>query len=139
MLLEEIKNIKSDRKKLREFGITIGIVLSLLGVFLLVRKKDYFYCFILFSILFFFCGFALPFVLKIPYRLWMALAAVMGWVMSRIILGILFYVVLTPIGLFLRMAGKDFLNLKFDRKAKSYWAKINDYGRRNKSYYERQY
>ncbi len=48
---------------------------------------------------------------------------VLGSVVSRVILTLLFFLVLTPTGLVARLAGKDFLRLKLDRKAASYWIK----------------
>ncbi|GAG32448.1 unnamed protein product, partial [marine sediment metagenome] len=44
MIIEEIKNIKSGRRELRQFGITVSIVLALLGGLFLWHKKDY-YCY----------------------------------------------------------------------------------------------
>jgi hypothetical protein len=54
-------------------------------------------------------------------RLWMKLGILLGKVVSPIALGILFYVVITPIGVMIRLTGKDPLRLKFDADAKSYW------------------
>jgi hypothetical protein len=51
----------------------------------------------------------------------MTLAVLLGWLMTRIILTILFYLVVTPIGLLAKLSGKDFLNRKFNREAQSYW------------------
>lgn len=54
-------------------------------------------------------------------RLWTKLGILLSKVVSPIALGILFYVVITPIGLVIRLAGKDPLRLKFDPNAESYW------------------
>jgi hypothetical protein len=54
-------------------------------------------------------------------RLWMKLGILLGKVVSPIALGILFYVVITPIGVMIRLSGKDPLRLKFDPDADSYW------------------
>ena len=54
-------------------------------------------------------------------RLWMKLGILLGKVVSPIALGILFYVVITPIGVMIRLAGKDPLRLKFEPDADSYW------------------
>jgi hypothetical protein len=53
----------------------------------------------------------------------MGLAIVLGFVMSRVILTILYYLVLTPIGLLAKFVGKKFMILKYDKSAKSYWEK----------------
>ena len=54
-------------------------------------------------------------------RLWLKLGILLGKVVSPIALGILFYGVLTPIGVIMRLAGKDPLRLKHDAAAASYW------------------
>ncbi len=54
-------------------------------------------------------------------RLWMKLGVLLGKVVSPIALGILFYVVITPIGVVIRLTGKDPLHLKFNPDTDSYW------------------
>ena len=121
MIIEEINNIRSGRNELRKFGITMGIVLGLLGGFLLWRGKVYYPIFFIISTLFLFLGLVLPVLLKPIQKIWMVLALIMGWFMTRIILIILFYLIVTPIGLLARLFGKDFLNTKFNKNADSYW------------------
>ena len=121
MLLSEIKNIKSGKAELRKFGITLGIVFGLLGGLFLWRDKPcYFYLFLL-SVFFLFFGLVLPAFLKPIHKIWMGLALVLGSIMTRVILSVLFYLVITPLGLISRLSGKDFLDLKFNKSASSYW------------------
>jgi len=54
---------------------------------------------------------------------WMKLAFVLGWFMTRVILSVFYYLILTPIGLILRVTGKDLLDKEINRDAKSYWIK----------------
>jgi hypothetical protein len=54
------------------------------------------------------------------YKTWMAFGHVLGWINARIILGIVFFVVVTPIGLIMRLSGKDLLRMRRG-KAVSYW------------------
>lgn len=54
------------------------------------------------------------------HKAWMAFGHVLGWINARIILGVVFFVVVTPIGLVMRLAGKDLLAMK-RRKSQSYW------------------
>jgi len=121
MIIEEIKKIKSEKKDLRQFGITMGIVLALLGGLLLWREKDYYFYFLMLSIAFFFIGLALSVLLKPIHKIWMTLAILMGWVVTRVIMTTLFYLVVTPIGLLTRLCGKDFLNIKSEKNVNSYW------------------
>lgn len=52
---------------------------------------------------------------------WMKLGFLMGMIVSPIVLGILFFLAVTPMGIFLRLTGKDLLRLKLDKSAASYW------------------
>ena len=121
MLLEEIRNIKSEKRDLRNFGITFGVLLGLLGGALWWKGKDTYTLFLFFSGAFFFLGFVLPSILKPLQKAWMAFAVVLGFFMTRVILSVLFYVVFTGIGLGGRLFGKQFLDLKMDHSLKSYW------------------
>ena len=62
----------------------------------------------------------MPIILKPVYFLWMIFAFILGWVMTRVILSIVFYIIITPIGLITRLLGEDFLNIK-KIKNDSYW------------------
>lgn len=138
MLLEEIKNIKSEKKDLRNFGITFGVVLGILAGALWWKEKDTYSIFIVLSVSFFFFGFVLPALLKPLQKAWMAFAVIMGYFMTNIILGILFYIVFTFIGVVSRLFGKQFLNLKMDSSKQSYWH-YRDKKPFNKSDYEKQF
>lgn len=122
MVIEEIKNIKSGRNELRKFGITMGIVFMLLGGLFWWRGKDYYFYFLVICIIFLFLGLVIPFFLKPIHKIWMSLAVLMSWVTTRVMLSLLFYLGITPIGLLARLFGKDFLGMKFNRAmADSYW------------------
>ena len=116
------EDIKSDRKELRRFAIIMAIAFGLIGGLLLWREKGHYYWFLILSGTFLLFGLVMPGLLKPVYKTWMTLAGVMGWFMTRIILIVLFYLVVTPIGLLMRLSGKDFLELKLDRSSsESYW------------------
>lgn len=122
MITEEIRNIKSGRRELRKFGLTMGIVLLLLGGFTWWRGKDYYCYFLGTSGVFLFLALVIPSALKPINKMWMTLAILMSWVMTRVILSILFYLGITPMGFLARLFGKDFLGLKFNKQTvKSYW------------------
>lgn len=62
-------------------------------------------------------------LLKSLYSLWMKFALILSWINTRLILIILFYLIFTPIGLVLRILGKDLLDRKINKISKSYWRK----------------
>ena len=120
-MFEEIKNIKSEKSDLRYFGITIGIILLIIAGFLFWKEKESFQILLTFGITFCILGIAIPFILKPIYWVWMIFATILGWIMTRVILSLLFYVVFTSIGLTLRLFGKQFLELSCDKSKASYW------------------
>lgn len=138
MIIEEIKNIKSEKSDLKKFGLLIGAVL-ILGAFFLLWKQHTYYIFSFISgIVFIILSFVWPSVLKPLQKAWMTLSIVMGFVMSKVIMAIIFYVMVTPIGLMGRLSGKKFLDLKLDKNAASYWIDRTQ-TKTEKSDYERQF
>tara|TARA_Y100001980_G_C14369178_1_gene174636 strand:+ start:139 stop:549 length:411 start_codon:yes stop_codon:yes gene_type:complete len=119
-MFEELNSIKSSRKDLKNFGLTIGFILMMIGTFLFVREKDLFIYFFLIGLILIIIGGAAPVILKPIYEIWMIFAVVIGWIMTRVILSVLFFSIITTIGVFTRLIGKDFLSLK-SRNQKSYW------------------
>jgi hypothetical protein len=138
MPLEEIRQIKSSKKDLKKFGLTIGIVVLLIGVFLFFRQKGAAVYWGGTGMVLMLLSFSAPVVLKPLAIIWMAMSILLGWVMTGLLLTIFFYIVLTPTGLIVRLFGKDLLDRKVDRDTKSYWQK-----KRNKKFdpqdYERQF
>jgi hypothetical protein len=137
-IISEIRAIDARNKAIRNFGITFLVILSAVGGFLLYKGRPVGYAFVGCGALFFFLGMWAPGGLRGIYRVWMGLAVVLGYFMSRIILSLLFYLVVTPIGLAMRLMGKDMLNRKWDPNADSYWIK-RDNGPVDKKQYEKLY
>ena len=121
MLKEEIKNIKEDQTTLRKFGLTVGTVFLLVSTVLYLIGKSSSFVIGGIGILLILFGLILPTILKPLNKIWMILAVILGWFMSRLILFILFYIVITPIGIFLKLMGKDFLHRKSEENSKTYW------------------
>jgi len=65
--------------------------------------------------------YAVPSLRRPAYLGWMYAAFPIGWVVSHLLMVVVFYGVLTPIGLLMRLFGRDPLNRTFDRSATSYW------------------
>jgi hypothetical protein len=78
-----------------------------------------------------------PAIRRVIYVGWMYAAFPIGWTVSHLLMGVIFYGVITPIGWIIRATGRDPLNRSFDRSARTYWVpheRSNDIGR-----YFRQY
>ena len=121
MILDEIKNIKGTKQELRKFGFIIGLVLLLFGVLFWWKGKSFYLGFLVSSFLFLFSALVYPQLLKLVHFVWMSIALVLGYIMTRVILCLLFYFLLTPLSLVARMLGNRFLDLKIDKSTQSYW------------------
>jgi uncharacterized membrane protein (DUF2068 family) len=138
MIIEEIRAIKGGTKELRQFGVTIAAALCLIGGWLWWKESQWDgYLFVaaaavlLPTLLF-------PTLLKPFHRFWMVLGLCMGLVVTGVLMVVLFYLVVTPIGLLMRLRGMDPLKRSFDREASSYWIP-RDAGTADKKNYERQF
>ena len=83
-------------------------------------------------------GLTRPALLKPVQKVWMSFAVVMGWFMTRVILAVLFFLVVTPIGVIFKVLGKDIIGVKIDKEAESYWAEKGNVNK-DKSSYEKQF
>ena len=102
------------KKTLREFGFLIGFIFPfLIGWILPLIGGHSFRIWTLFiSIPSITLAFTKPILLLYPYRAWMKIGHILGWVNSRVILGLVFVIVLQPIALIMRILGHDPLRTK---------------------------
>jgi hypothetical protein len=120
-ITDDIKQLKTTDRDLRKFGLTVGGVFAVLGLLFLWRHKAHWPYFLWAGVALIVLGAVIPRALKYVYIGWMSLAFVLGFIMARVILTLFFFLVMTPIGLAARLMGKDFLSLKLNPSAASYW------------------
>lgn len=118
---EDLRQLKTGDRDLRKFGLMVGGVFVVLAVVMLLRHKGHWVYFAWPGGVLLGFGALFPRALKYVYLAWMSVAFVLGFIMAHVILTLFFFLVVTPIGLVARLVGKDFLSLKLDRKANSYW------------------
>jgi hypothetical protein len=116
-------SLSFDIKTLRKFGITMGIAFLVITFLILIKHRYSIMPAIIISAVFFVMALLLPLVLKPVYIAWMRFAYVLGWINTRLILAIMFYLIFTPIGLALRLLRKDLLERKKGEGELSYWKK----------------
>jgi len=138
MILEQIKKLKTGERELRKFGWLVGGVFTALASLMWLRHKAYFPYFFVLGVMLIAFGFLRPKALKYVYVAWMSVAIVIGFVVSNVILTLFFFLVITPIGLITRLLGKDFLALKIDREAPTYWI-ARERATKTPAEYERQF
>ena len=121
----------------REFGLLVGAVFTLLGLWWFYRGKfaTAAYVFTIAGVVLVLLGVAVPRVLIVPRKFWMKLAEGLSYVSSRIILAIVFFLVLTPIGLIKRALGWDPLQRRSGSR-ESLW---EPYPSRHPKHYEKMF
>jgi hypothetical protein len=105
----------------RSFGVVFAVVFALIAGWPLLSGEGPRWWALAVAAVFALVAMVKPALLAGLNRQWMKLGILLGRIVSPIALGLLFYCVITPIGVALRLAGKDPLRLKFDRGAESYW------------------
>ena len=110
----------------RNFGIVFFIVFVIIGLWPLLANNEIRNWSIFISLIFLFLGLINSKLLNPLNRIWFNFGIILGKIISPIIMGIIFYLVVTPTGLIMRFLRKDILRLKFDKKSRSYWIEKNN-------------
>ena len=104
----------------RSFGIVFSIVFLLIAIYPLINSDGLRVWSLIIAIIFLVLGLINSKILTPLNKLWFKFGILLGRIVSPVIMGVIFFLVVTPIGLIMRIIGKDLLNLKFN-KDKSYW------------------
>ena len=105
----------------RSFGIVFFIVFVLIAIYPIINQGELRIWSLIISLFFLVLGLFNSKILTPLNKLWFKFGLFLGKIISPIIMGIIFFVVVTPIGLVMRLLGKDVLNLKLNKKKTSYW------------------
>ena len=100
----------------RSFGIVFFIVFLLIAIYPLINQGEIRIWSLIISFLFLFFGLLNSKILTPLNKLWFRFGLFLGKIISPIIMGVIFFLVVTPIGLLMRFFGKDVLNLKLNKK-----------------------
>ncbi|MEW6589802.1 MAG: SxtJ family membrane protein [Pseudomonadota bacterium] len=105
----------------RFFGLLFFVVFLLIALWPLLKGKPVYPIPLGIALAFLAAALVVPKWLAPLNRLWMKFGELLHRIVSPVILGIMFFGVITPVGWLMRLAGKDLLRTKFDRDADSYW------------------
>jgi len=111
-------NLKSSNKS---FGIVFFIVFIIIGLYPFLNNQEIRVWSIILSLIFLILGFLNSKLLTPLNKAWIKFGILLGNIISPLVLGIIFFLVVLPTGLLMRLFKKNFLGLKFDKKLKSYW------------------
>ncbi|MCZ6894079.1 MAG: SxtJ family membrane protein [Gammaproteobacteria bacterium] len=105
----------------RSFGLVFAAVFAIIGLWPLIGDGAVRVWSLAVSLVFLALALLWPVALAPLNRLWTRFGLLLHHIVNPIVMGVLFYLVVTPTGLVMRMLGKDLLRLRFDPQAKSYW------------------
>ena len=125
-MFDEIPEL--DRKGLRDFGLITGALFALIFGVLLPFQLEYSWPLWPWMVLAVLALMALliPMALRPVYIVWMKIGGAIGSVMSRILLGIIFFFIVTPIGLIMRVLGNDPMRRELDESISSYRESVSE-------------
>ena len=105
----------------RSFGLVFACFFAFLGALSIWRARAGWHYWFPLAALFAVVAYAAPRVLAPLNRLWAKFGLLLHHIVSPLVLGIMFYVCITPIGFLMRLVGKDPMRRRFEPEAKSYW------------------
>ena len=124
------KNSKVTSASDRSFGVMFGFIFIIIAVIIRLRDnpQNIQLLFLALSFLTFLISFTRPSLLSTPNKLWMKFSLLLARFVSPIVLGVLFYVLISPLALVLRIFGRDELRLKTKKVATNWQSRqINGY------------
>ena len=115
-----MKNTEIKIGSNKSFGVVFFIVFLLIAIYPLINNGELRIWSSIIAIIFLILGLINSKVLTPLNKLWFKFGLLLGKIVSPLIMGIIFFLVVTPTGLIMRIIGKDLLNLKFN-KNNTYW------------------
>jgi len=123
-----MKRVDSDKIKIssnRSFGLLFFVVFLIVSLWPLTHEGSIRIWSVIVSAVFLILGLINSRLLTPLNVLWFKLGMILGAIISPIVMGIVFFLVVTPTGFILRIMGKDLLNKKYEKKKETYWIKRN--------------
>ena len=107
----------------RSFGILFFIVFLGIGLWPLKNNNDPNYILLALSSIFLILGIINSKLLNPLNKAWVKFGEILGMIIAPIVMGLVYFIILTPISLLVRLFGKDLIGMKFSNDVKSYWIK----------------
>ena len=119
------ENLDLKMSSNKSFGIVFFIVFLIVGLYPLINNDEPRIWSLIISLFFLILGSINSKILTPLNKIWFKFGLQLGKIISPLIMGLIFFLVVTPIGLIMRLLGKDLLNLKLN-KNKTYWVEKSD-------------
>ena len=107
----------------KSFGLLFFVVFLIIGLWPLKNGESLNYYFIIASVVFLILGLLNSKLLSPLNKSWIKLGEILGIIIAPIVMALVYFVILTPISIIVRVFGKDLLGLKFLKEKDTYWIK----------------
>ncbi len=115
-------------RKLKKFGLTMAGAFAVLAILFYIKDKPLWLFSAGLSGFFLFTALVTPSILQPLEKYWMKLAVIMGFIVTNILLTLVFFIAVVPTGLIMRLLGKDPLRMRSRKNTGSYWLVVDDDG-----------
>ena len=120
----EYKSHRKDKiSSEKNFGVVFAVFFVLLFFYYIFFENYYIFSFLLIAVIFLFFSYIYPRIFFIPNILWFKIGLILGRIISPIIIIILFYLVISPSGLILKIFNKKLIDKNIDKNKNTYWIK----------------
>ena len=124
-----------SKKNNKGFGLLFFVVFLVIGLWPLLNGDPPRVYFFPFAFLFLILGLINSTILTPLNKAWIKFGELLGRIIAPIVMGVIYFIILTPLSFLIRISGKDLLKVKFSNKINTYWIKrIKDLGTMNKQF-----
>ena len=118
-----LKKSKIKMSSVRSFGLTFCVVFLILSFWPKMNGGEINFLFLVLSLIFLILGLMKSKLLNPLNVLWFKFGMKLGSIVAPLVMAIVFFAVVTPVGLIMRILGKDLLNKKYNKEKTTYWSK----------------
>jgi hypothetical protein len=113
--------LEKNKPSEKNFGVVFTLVFFIVGVIFFIKNFETYKLMLALSIIFLIITLFLPQLFKLPNEIWFIIGRIISFIISPIILGFIFFLVITPISIIIKMMKIDIINQKLNFKLNSYW------------------
>ena len=118
---ESIRYTSIEQSSPKSFGILFSIVFLIIALYPLTNSEDIHLWAMIISAIFLSLAFVAAQLLALPNKLWFKFGILLGSIIAPVVMALVYFIVVLPTGLIMRLLGKDILKQRLDKDAKSYW------------------
>jgi len=120
-MFDSIKNLKPKSKDLRIFSLILLTILFVLIFFSYSKQNPFFIKVCFLGSMIVMIGIIKPKLIEPIYFVWMLLGTMMGWILSRIWLSAIYFIIISPISLIMKLLNKTYIKTRLDKNVNTYW------------------